>query len=81
MKAKKILKKHLDIKINKREYISEKQLLQLRYDASIDGINECLKYLELAYKSGKASKNMWTEKHGEHPEYTFNKFIKKLILK
>jgi len=37
-----------------------------------------LNVLKLAYQAGRASKNMWTEKHGDHPEYTFNKFIEKL---
>ena len=42
MEAKKLLKKHLDIHIPKSEYRSGKQLIQLRYDASIDAINEAL---------------------------------------
>tara|TARA_R110000782_G_scaffold124173_1_gene215724 strand:- start:66 stop:311 length:246 start_codon:yes stop_codon:yes gene_type:complete len=42
MEAKKLLKKHLDIHIPKGEYRSKKQLIQLRYDASIDAINEAL---------------------------------------
>ena len=44
MDAKKLLKKHLDINIPKHEYKSEKQLIQLRYDASIDAINEAINY-------------------------------------
>ena len=44
MDAKKLLKKHLDIHIPKGEYISEKQLIQLRYDASIDAINEAINH-------------------------------------
>lgn len=42
MEAKKILKKHLNIHIPKGKYRSEKELIQLRYDASIDAINEAL---------------------------------------
>jgi hypothetical protein len=42
MEAKKLLKKHLDIHIPKVEYRSEKQLIQLRYHACIDAINEAL---------------------------------------
>ncbi len=29
-----------------------------------------------AYKFGRASKNMWTEKFGEHPDFTFEMWLK-----
>lgn len=47
MDAKKLLKKHLDRHIPKDEWRSEKQLIQHRYDASIDAINEALNSLKL----------------------------------
>ena len=42
MNAKKLLKKHLDINTPKNKYLSEKQLINLRYEASINAINEAL---------------------------------------
>lgn len=42
MDAKKLLKKHLEIHIPKGIHLSEKQMEQARYDASIDAINEAL---------------------------------------
>jgi hypothetical protein len=42
MDAKKLLKKHLDLNTPKDTYLSEKQMEQVRYDASISAINEAL---------------------------------------
>ena len=44
MDAKKLLKKHLDLNTPKGTYLSEKQMEQVRYDASIGAINEALDF-------------------------------------
>jgi hypothetical protein len=61
MEAKKLLKKHLDIHIPKGEYRSEKQLIQLRYDASIGAINEALNIHSVVKSSCPACKVEHTE--------------------
>lgn len=45
MEAKKLLKKHLDLNIPKGVFISEKQMEQAKYDASIGAINEALEFV------------------------------------
>jgi hypothetical protein len=42
MDAKKLLKKHLDLLIPKGQYLSDKQIDQLRYEASINALNEVI---------------------------------------
>lgn len=45
MDAKKLLKKHLDLNTPKGEYLSDKQMVQVHYDASIGAINEALAFV------------------------------------
>ena len=45
MDAKKLLKKHLDLNTPKGTHLSEKQMEQVRYDASIGAINEALVFV------------------------------------
>lgn len=45
MDAKKLLKKHLDLNTPKGTHLSEKQMEQIRYDASIGAINEALAFV------------------------------------
>lgn len=45
MDAKKLLKKHLDLNTPKGTHLSEKQMEQIRYDASIGAINEALVFV------------------------------------
>ncbi len=46
MDAKKLLKKHLDLNTPKGIYLTDKQLKQIYYDATIDAINEALNTLK-----------------------------------
>ncbi len=42
MDAKKLLKKHIDLNTPKGIYLSDRQLIQIHYEASINAINEAL---------------------------------------
>lgn len=56
MDAKKLLKKHLALHIPKNVYLSDRELAQKHYDASIDAINEAL------------SLNAWVDINVEKPK-------------
>ncbi len=44
MDAKKLLKKHIELKTPKGIYLSDRQLAQIQYEATINAINEALTY-------------------------------------
>lgn len=64
MDAKKLLKKHLDLNTPKGTHLSEKQMEQVRYDASIAAINEALIFVperEIVKHGSMERESMLTE--------------------